>query len=236
MTPHWSFCWISLSCMLSFFTCIASPIERSPGHNTADVPEIFIESGPLPSIWRSSDYPWTATTRRIAADTEVQKSERWTPQQEQHAATVFGSISQLSKRGSGGSAALQPSNRIGPFNLQTRAFQHFGMIVPVAAAAMYLEQFFEVVALRIETGYWANTLPTNYRVFHMWNFELSFYSLHATIPWDFIQAYVLDMVDDIQKGFTGLYHEHLLGVIDGVAAAMTVELRMVREHQPVFTR
>ncbi|KAL8819493.1 MAG: hypothetical protein Q9223_002081 [Gallowayella weberi] len=221
--------------MLSFFTCISSPIERSLSHATADVPEAFIEIGTHRSIPRSDEHPLT-TTRRIAADAEAKQSKSWALQKEQHPATEQDIISRVSKRGGGGSLALQSSSNVGGFDLRTKLFQNFGMIVPVRVAARYLEQFFETVALRIETGYWADSLPTNHRVFHMWSFELSFISLHANIPWEFIQAYVLEMLDDFEKGFTGLYHEHLFGVIDGVAAGISVQLRLVGKEPRMSTR
>ncbi len=95
----------------------------------------------------------------------------------------------------------------------------------------------ETVALRIETGVWAGSAPTNYRIIHMWDFELSFYSKHANIPWDFIQAYVIDVVADIEKGFTAVYYEHLSGVINGMAAVITVTMRLARDEPPmVLTR
>ena len=134
---------------------------------------------------------------------------------------------QKMRRGGGGSAAAPVA--LGSFQLDTKMFKTFSTIVPAILAASYITDFLDIVALRIETGEWGHEPPAQKRVIHMWNFELSFHSNNTPIPWDFIQAYVIELADDIRKGFVGTFDEYMLGVINGVATAVTVKLKMMSE-------
>ncbi|KAL9603527.1 MAG: hypothetical protein Q9179_002172 [Wetmoreana sp. 5 TL-2023] len=135
------------------------------------------------------------------------------------------------RRGSGGSAPIPVP--LGSFQLQTKTFKAFSSIVPSILAASYITDFLEIIALRIETGVWGHDPPTNHRVIQMWSFELTFHSFHTAIPWDFIQAYVIDMADDIAKGFVGTFDEHMTGVINGVATAVSVSLKIINRDPPL---
>ncbi|KAL8727166.1 MAG: hypothetical protein Q9166_006203 [cf. Caloplaca sp. 2 TL-2023] len=217
--------------VLHCLTCIASPIERSLDGST------LLELASIQPVQRTS-YQQLATTRRTPNDKDPGTSDHFESRRRHHdTLTEYHAGTQVSKRGSGGSVALRPKGGLSGFDLQTKSFQHFGMILPMTEAAKYLIQFLDTVALYIETGSWADSPPTNHRVIRMWDFELTFYSLHANIPWDFVQAYVLDIQADIQKGFTGVYDEHLVGIINGVAAGISVRLRLARNEAPtVLTR
>ena len=85
-------------------------------------------------------------------------------------------------------------------------FQHLAMITPVRIAALYLEDFYDTIAMRIETGFWTAQDPLHYITFQQWNFQLSFYSYAQAVPWDFIQNFVIDMSDYAAKGFTSEYN------------------------------
>ena len=137
------------------------------------------------------------------------------------------------RRGSGGSVAA--SVALGSFQLETKLFKTFTTIVPSKLAGRYITDFLDIIALRIETGFWSHEPPANQRVIRLWDFELSFYSLNTAIPWDFIQAYVLDMEDDIARGFVGTFDEYMIGMINGVATAVTVRLKMMRQDPPMIT-
>ncbi|KAL8921371.1 MAG: hypothetical protein Q9172_004064 [Xanthocarpia lactea] len=204
--------------MLNCSTCIASP--RSSGYTSNSA--------------KASNQQLTPTDRDYLHE-DFRYSQNLSPTgRQQDTAIEYHADVKISKRGRGGSAAL---SSLSGFDLETRQIQSLGIIVPTQVAARYLIDFFETVALRIETGVWADSAPTNYRIIHMWDFELSFYSMHANIPWDFIQAYVIDVVADIEKGFTAVYYEHLSGVINGIAAVITVGMRLVRNEPPmVLTR
>ncbi|KAL9601452.1 MAG: hypothetical protein Q9219_002518 [cf. Caloplaca sp. 3 TL-2023] len=139
----------------------------------------------------------------------------------------------LSRRGRGGSESL-PSipgiSKSPSYDLSRRKFRNLTIIVPALTAAMYIEDFLSVIALRIETGFWADEAPSHHRVIRMWDFELSFHCLTGSVlPWEMIQDYVLGMTEYVSRGFTATYEEHLLGTIDGVAALVKVGFRMLRD-------
>ncbi|KAL8710638.1 MAG: hypothetical protein Q9220_004862 [cf. Caloplaca sp. 1 TL-2023] len=145
----------------------------------------------------------------------------WTPQS---------SIIQYLKRGSGGSQAVSPG---GSFDMTSKQFENFAIVVPALTAAHYIGEFLDIIATKIETGYFASTAPSNSHVLKLWSFELSFYSAHAIVPWEFVQAYVLEMQDWVEKGFTGLYNEHMVGFFNGVAAVVSVQFRLKNGHAPL---
>ena len=140
----------------------------------------------------------------------------------------------LQRRGGGGSAS--PSVALGSFQLETKVFKSFSTIVPGKLAALYITDFLDIVALRIETGFWGLEPPAKHRIIRMWDFELSFYSLNTAVPWDFIQAYVIEMADEIARGFVGTFDEYMTGVINGVATAVTVKLKMMTKDPPLVVR
>ena len=135
------------------------------------------------------------------------------------------------RRGIDGYLTISPA--IGSFQLQTKHFIAFTTIIPATLAAIYLGDFLDTIALRIETGFWSEEAPTNHRVIHMWSFELAFYSQNTAIPWDFIQEYVLVLADEIAKGFVATFEQQLTGLIGGVATEVTVKLRINSPHPPM---
>ena len=97
-----------------------------------------------------------------------------------------------------------------------------------------MTDFLDIVALRIETGFWGHAPAAKQRVIRMWDFELSFCSLNTLMPWDFIQAYVLDLADHVARGFVGTFDEYLVGVIEGVTTVVTVKLKVYTEVPPMI--
>ena len=81
-------------------------------------------------------------------------------------------------------------------------FKHLAMITPVTLAARFLEDFYDLIALKIETGVWASEGPLHFIAFTRWNFQLSFFSYAEAVPWDFIQNFAIEMSDYAAKGFT----------------------------------
>ncbi|KAL8640307.1 MAG: hypothetical protein Q9228_002759 [Teloschistes exilis] len=143
----------------------------------------------------------------------------------------------LLPRGSGGynlrSSSLRHPATLGTFNLGTSVIRTFSAIIPVDAAASYIADFLNIIALRIETGEWAahNTAPTHHRVLNLWSFELSFLALDAAgravvVPWEMVQAYVIDLAEDVGRGFAGAFEERMVGWVNGVAAVVSVKLSM----------
>ena len=111
----------------------------------------------------------------------------------------------------------------GSFQLQTKNFKTLTTILPATVAAIYIDDFLRIIALRIETGEWGSEAPANHRVINMWSFELSFQSLNTAIPWDFIQAYAIDLAEHVKEGFVATFEEQLTGLMWGIATAVTVK-------------
>lgn len=84
-------------------------------------------------------------------------------------------------------------------------FTHIAFVTPINVAALYLEDFYDNIALRIETGFWKGVSPRHFITFERWNFQLSFFSYSEAVPWDFIQNFVIEMSNYAMKGFTSSY-------------------------------
>ena len=78
-------------------------------------------------------------------------------------------------------------------------------ITPVMVAAQYLEDFYDLIALKIETGYWNGVPPMHSLVLTRWNYQLKFFCYAAPIPWEFIQEVAIEMSEWAVRGFTAQY-------------------------------
>lgn len=124
----------------------------------------------------------------------------------------------LSRRG----AIPQVSTHLLPIR-----FHHLTLIAPVNIAAPFLEDFYDSIALRIETGFWNAVSPLHFITFRRWNFQLSFYSYAEAVPWDFIQNFVIEMSEYAAKGFTSSY-EATFGATKATGAVfVSVTLRLL---------
>ena len=208
----WAVC-LLLGCISDVPACGANPLLSPAGVNSRT---------PLARTSRSTLFNPTLLNPHMPSQAYYPHREQLVPRNRRQQ----DSRPKSTKRGGGGSVQLLPSRS---FDVSTHRFTNFGMIVPVVLAASYIQDFFGIIALRIETGFWANEPPSSYRIFSMWNFELSFISAGTTIPWDFIQEYVIDKSSDVCKGFTGVFEEEMVGVLNGVAAAILIKLKFVGE-------
>lgn len=207
------FFFLLLAWISSFFACVALPPENPHSSRLLRFPSDPTSDAGLAPIQQQSNLRHFPPARR--------RSSNPANTHHQHAT--------LSTRGSGGSYQTS-SSTIPGYDISTRLFLNFGLIVPVCRAAEWMTYFFELVAQRIELGYWAHEPPSNRILIRIWAFELEFYSMLALIPWDFVQGYVLDILDDVARGFTGVFHEHLVGTVGGVVGAtVTVTFRLMRE-------
>ena len=223
--------WYTLSLLLAgipmLLVCVALPLERSQSNNVHPR---------LEGLRRGVNL--NLELRKARGSTLEQRPSHTSVIAELHARqkdhqnrsvgkieTTYDTLSPLSRRGRGGSDQIIPGTA--KFDLSTMQFTNFAVIVPAAIAAIYIEDFFNTIALRIETGYWADSAPSNYRVIRMWDFELTFYSLNSMIPWDFVQEYVLHTLDYVSNGFTGIYQEHMIGTINGAATAVSIGFRIL---------
>ena len=84
-------------------------------------------------------------------------------------------------------------------------------LVPTVIAAARLEEFYEIIALKIETGYFKNWAPSKNIILDLFEFELQFSCDRINIPWSVVQAFVLDMAELSSKQFSGLYEATIRG-------------------------
>ena len=84
-------------------------------------------------------------------------------------------------------------------------FHVTAIITPVMTAAQFLEDFYDLIALKIETGFWNNVPPLHSLVLTRWDYQLKFFCYAAPIPWDFIQEVAIDMSEWAAKGFTAQF-------------------------------
>ena len=114
------------------------------------------------------------------------------------------------------------NNQFAPLN-----FHHLAMITPVNVVARYLEDFYDLIALKIETGLFNSVGPLHYVTFERWHFRLTFFSYAEAVPWDFIQNFAIDMSEKAAKGFTTSYDANFLAKKVTGDVFMTVTLRVV---------
>lgn len=106
--------------------------------------------------------------------------------------------------------ALSVKPRTPPLSTASKSFtlEKFhvtAIITPVMIAAQYLEDFYDLIALKIETGFWNSVEPMHSLVLTRWNYRLKFFCYAAPIPWDFIQEVAIDMSEWAARGFTAEY-------------------------------
>ncbi|KAL8670847.1 MAG: hypothetical protein Q9168_004626 [Polycauliona sp. 1 TL-2023] len=124
-----------------------------------------------------------------------------------------------------------------PYDIQNRQLKTFSLIIPVQIAAEHTTEFLQTIYGLIEFD-GLHGPATSHQIITMWDFELTFYSANSVIPWGFIQDYVADRIDAVQRGFTACYDEVVTGVIGTVAAAaVQISFRLNRPEPPlVLTR
>ena len=104
-------------------------------------------------------------------------------------------------------SALKIKPRTPPLSTALKSFKmekfHVGAVMtPVMTAALLLEDFYDLIALKIETGFWKSIAPVHSLVLTRWNYQLKFFCYAAPIPWNFIQEVAIDMSEWAAKGFT----------------------------------
>ena len=84
----------------------------------------------------------------------------------------------------------------------------------------------------IELGAWSDLPATNYRLIRLGHFEMTFYSINAIIPFDFIQDYLIDKIPAVKHGFTACFWEHMTAIFNGAVAGVSVHLRLTSTTPP----
>lgn len=84
-------------------------------------------------------------------------------------------------------------------------------LVPTILVASRLEDFYNIIALKIESGFFKSWQPSKIIILDLFEFELSFACEKINVPWSFVQAFVIDMADWSSKQFTGMYEATVRG-------------------------
>lgn len=103
-------------------------------------------------------------------------------------------------------------------------FKTFAALMPTFLLCQQLEDFYSIIALKIETGAFSTWAPAKNVVLHLWDFELSISCDKMTIPWSFIQAWVIDMAELSSHTFTGFYEAVVRG--DGPLSGLVFLIHM----------
>lgn len=106
-----------------------------------------------------------------------------------------------------------------------QVFHATGLITPVELAARYLEDFYDIIALKVETGFWGSIPPMHNLVLKRWNYELTFFCYAAPIPWEFIQEVALEMSSWAERGFTAEF-DALYSAVDNLGKEIFVSVVM----------
>ena len=106
--------------------------------------------------------------------------------------------------------ARAPTTRLSPA-IRVASFIQTTALVPYAIAAAQLEDFYTILALKIETGQMAHRPPSKRVAVSLWDFELVFSCDRIDVPWSFVQAFAIDMAEWSSKQFTGLYEATVQG-------------------------
>lgn len=106
-----------------------------------------------------------------------------------------------------------------------QVFRATGLITPVELAARYLEDFYDIIALKVETGFWGSVPPMHNLVLKRWNYELTFFCYSAPVPWEFIQEVALEMSSWAERGFTAEF-DALYMAVDNLGKEIFVSVVM----------
>ncbi len=115
------------------------------------------------------------------------------------------------------SSSMSPGIRIASF-VQTTA------LVPGVLAASKLEDFYTIIATKIETGHFADWPPSKTVAFWRWDFELIFSSDKINVPLSFVQAFAIDMAEWSSRQFTGFYEATVVG--EGPLSGLVIFVQM----------
>lgn len=99
-------------------------------------------------------------------------------------------------------------------------------LLPSALAASRLEDFYNIIALKIETGYFDNWQPSKNIILSLFEFELSITCSSIDIPWSFVQSFAIDMAEWSSKTFSGLYEATIRGDGPLTNLVFTVAMRL----------
>lgn len=117
-----------------------------------------------------------------------------------------------------------PSSRLSPQIRVTKFLHTLVAMAPTAVAAAHLEDFYTLIALKIETGQLAHTAPGKKVVCSLWDFELTFSCENMVVPLSFVQAFAIDMAAWSARHFTGFYDAQVIG--EGALEGLVISVQM----------
>lgn len=110
--------------------------------------------------------------------------------------------------------------------IRVTSFIRTAALVPTALAAAQLEDFYTILATKIETGQLAHRRPARTVVCSLWDFELVFSCDRIDVPWSFVQAFAIDMAEWSARQFTGLYEATVRGEGPLSGLVFVVQMRL----------
>lgn len=111
-----------------------------------------------------------------------------------------------------------------PARLSMTKFRTFTAMIPTALLVAKLEDFYNIIALKIETGEFTQWAPAKIRILLLWDFELTFSCDKMDVPWSFVQAFAMDMAEMSSKSFTGFYEATIRG--EGPLTGLVIFVKM----------
>ena len=126
---------------------------------------------------------------------------------------------------------ILPRARSNPV-LHLTKFKNVAIMVPTTLAAGHLIDFYEIIALKIETGQYSHWQPSRNIILELWDLELEISCNKIAVPWSFVQAWVIDMAALSARQFTGFYEATVRG--DGDLTGLVFLIKMqVKDRRPL---
>ncbi|CAF9941678.1 MAG: hypothetical protein ALECFALPRED_009261 [Alectoria fallacina] len=121
-----------------------------------------------------------------------------------------------------------------PPSIKVTSFTQIAALVPSAIAAAKLEDFYTIIALKIETGQLKPHIPSKTIAWSLWDFELIFSCDKIDVPLSFVQAFVIDMAELSSRQFTGFYEATVRGegALNGLIFYVQMRLKGKGQQSP----
>ncbi len=118
----------------------------------------------------------------------------------------------------------------GPIYLSMTKFRTFTALLPTALAIAKLEDFYNLIALKIMTGEFAQLAPAKMMILGQWDFELIISCDKMNVPWSFVEAFCVDMAAASARMFTGFYEATVRG--EGPLSGLVFLIKMRLKDTP----
>lgn len=109
------------------------------------------------------------------------------------------------------SSKRTPQSPNSPIYLSMTKFRTFTALLPTALTIAKLEDFYNLIALKIMTGQFAQLAPAKMMILGQWDFELIISCNKMNVPLSFVEAFCVDMAAASARMFTGFYEATVRG-------------------------